>query len=109
MLGLRIGKVIGVHYELNTVDVFLENGGGIMYNLPVLSTFAGSSVGLQELPILKTVPKRGSRVILSGSDSEPTDNLFHLETLDPGKEDLDDPVANYAYAIIGMPDEQYGK
>jgi hypothetical protein len=109
MLGLRVGKVIKIHYELNTVDVFLENGGGIMYNLPVISSLAGSSVGVVELPILKTLDKKGARVLLADSNSTPTENLFHLETLEPKKEDLDEPLMNYCYAVIGMTDEQYGK
>lgn len=109
MLGLRIGKVIATHYERNTIDVFMENGGGIMYNVPVVNAFAGTSVGVQELPILNTVAKRGSRVILADSDSTPTDNLYHLQTLSPTKTDLDDPSHNYSYAVIGMVDEQYGK
>jgi hypothetical protein len=111
--GIRMGRVISVNYPANTVDVFLDSGGGIIYGAMMLSSFNSTNTGYVELPIIKSVQGAngpGQIVPLATPDAPSTNsNLFQLENAVRGKVDLDDPTTNYVYAIVALYNESTGK
>lgn len=113
--GIRIGKVVKVNYAVNTVDVLLDAGYGVVFDVPVVFNLLSTGAGCYELPVLKTVAgsgqvdTAGNVTAVVDADKEKITDLFHLENTVPGKVDLDDINTNYAYAIVAAAGEQFGK
>jgi hypothetical protein len=110
MWGVRLGKVFGVNYVANTVDVLMGCGLGTLLSVPVASSLASTKTGTFEMPVLKTVDSRkGTMDVIDGKGGIDKENLYSLENTVYGKSDLDDPTTNYVYAIIVLMDENTGK
>lgn len=124
--GLRLGKVVGVDYRANTIDVILEHGGGFLQGVMVAGSMATTNSGRVEMPVLKTVKlptvtdptKSDGYNMVQFGDTNPIGpsnpgfqgpgtekNYYHLENVNGLTLDLEDKTTCYTYAIVGIVDE----